>query len=702
MTELFFSATGGTAPYVWTAENLPAGLLFSNATSGDTNRGWLRGTPEDSTPGTTVVFTVTDAEGTVDSVSRSIRIREPGALAVDSPSPGSHSFLIGDAAELEFTAIGGTGPYEWTCTTGSIPGGLSFTDNGDGTAHIHSTEVTGSEGQSSETFQVEDSLGATDSVTLTVRRVETDIPDPGDPPPPGQYDRNIGMVAGVKSSAQAITNVGNAMQNTDDHPSTERLALIRLGINWDGVWASSASPPHMSGNTYVDGTYQFTDSAGRIAAIRNIDQANAPGGSVYAHIGLNYGCREFVQTISLGHGTAVAGQSYITLDDLPGNPEYPGLSGSGAGNWIGHSIHGPGIPTTGGLVTIAGNEFTSGNHCNLANIGSRLTNGSGEYWIGGSGNERDQKMTPRCKTAAQGGTDALEPYGDWCNQMTARLGSRVARIELSNEINHNLGCSPYPDVELQYRNLCHGYVGVKMENPDIIVCTPGTGNHNPAGESSHQAGYLHPKTWLRRIKEEHTTNQAGYFEDLCSSMGVTSPNGLPFDSVSIHPYARGPYINPATNVIGDAAYVYNLFGGRAKVALTEQGPGWVPTGGNPENYPLTKTAAYNWWAGVFDILHGNVPWPYGQAFQGAAAALALPTGPTTTSSQITLTDRRALARQVFDVPTIFVISAPLPPHTPYEDSADMGLHTYANGPAATGTPKWTDAGPDPMKAAREA
>jgi hypothetical protein len=111
------AAFNGLAPYRWslTGGSLPGGLLLSSA-------GAITGTP-----GATGTFsftaTVTDALGA--TASRGFTIMIVNGLAVSSPAilPGA---MVGKSYTDTLAVSGGTAPYTWTISAGSLPPGLSF------------------------------------------------------------------------------------------------------------------------------------------------------------------------------------------------------------------------------------------------------------------------------------------------------------------------------------------------------------------------------------------------------------------------------------------------------------------------------------------------------------------------------------------------------------------------------------------------
>ena len=111
------AATGGVAPYTWTATGLPAGLSVSSA-------GILSGTPTVADT-SEVAFTVTDVRGKTDTLTASITV----IPAVHVTTASLPSVEAGDAyPETTLAAADGTPGYTWTAT--GLPDGLTLGTDG--------------------------------------------------------------------------------------------------------------------------------------------------------------------------------------------------------------------------------------------------------------------------------------------------------------------------------------------------------------------------------------------------------------------------------------------------------------------------------------------------------------------------------------------------------------------------------------------
>lgn len=139
-------ATGGSAPYTYSISSgsLPAGLSLNSGT------GAITGSPTTAGP---VSFTIqaVDINGNIGSRTYGMNVGASSGLAV-SPSSLPNG-TQGTAYSQTITATGGTGPYTYALTSGSLPTGLTLSAGG-----VLSGTPTGS-GPSTFTIGATDSLG---------------------------------------------------------------------------------------------------------------------------------------------------------------------------------------------------------------------------------------------------------------------------------------------------------------------------------------------------------------------------------------------------------------------------------------------------------------------------------------------------------------------------------------------------------------
>lgn len=113
-------AIGGTAPYTWTISsgNLPTGLTLAS--------GMITGTP---TAAGDYTFTVK-----VEDSSTPVKKDDTKSFTVNIAAAGTVQIITAELPDgmksapytVTLQAVGGTAPYQWTITAGSLPGGLTL------------------------------------------------------------------------------------------------------------------------------------------------------------------------------------------------------------------------------------------------------------------------------------------------------------------------------------------------------------------------------------------------------------------------------------------------------------------------------------------------------------------------------------------------------------------------------------------------
>ncbi len=166
------AATGGTAPYQWSISNggLPTGVSLAASS------GAMTGTP--SIAGT-FQFKATVQDSAQHSATASLSI-----LVASNAQPGSQfsistnslpSGSVGSGYSTTLTSTGGTAPYQWMITNGSLPAGLTL---GAATGVISGTPTT--VGNASISIEARDASVPQDTAT---KNFSLQISSSG--PPPG-------------------------------------------------------------------------------------------------------------------------------------------------------------------------------------------------------------------------------------------------------------------------------------------------------------------------------------------------------------------------------------------------------------------------------------------------------------------------------------------------------------------------------------
>ncbi|MGH9105553.1 MAG: beta strand repeat-containing protein [Acidimicrobiales bacterium] len=230
------TASGPSGPFTWSisAGTLPAGLLLSSAT------GSVIGTP---TATGAANFTVEATDTVGGTASQTERVVIAAAPTISSPPFGDGEVTIAYYATPAFS--GGTGPYSWSISSGSLPSGVNLVP---GTGALSGTPTA--TGTKQFTLQVMDSLGA---VATQAESVHV-LPALGITPPTG-YRGVVGVAYSVTLSPSG-----------GEGPFTWSISNGSLP---SGL-ALSAPTGEMSGTPTTSGTANFTvrvtDSLGGTAS----------------------------------------------------------------------------------------------------------------------------------------------------------------------------------------------------------------------------------------------------------------------------------------------------------------------------------------------------------------------------------------------------------------------------------------------------
>jgi hypothetical protein len=193
-------ATGGVPSYKWsiTAGSLPAGLTLSSA-------GVISGTPSGtSTTTSNFTVTVTDSQTPTNatrSANLSITVVEP-PLSVTTTSLAGGS--IGNLYSQTLQAIGGTPPYTWSISAGTLPAALTLNAS---TGVISGTPTT--TGPSTFTGKVTDSAAGTATAALSIT-IDADLTITTTSLPGGSigsaYSSTVQASGGVQPYTWSITS----------------------------------------------------------------------------------------------------------------------------------------------------------------------------------------------------------------------------------------------------------------------------------------------------------------------------------------------------------------------------------------------------------------------------------------------------------------------------------------------------------------
>lgn len=160
-----FSVTtsGAPRPGLTLAGALPTGVTFSDNGGG---AGTLSGTPSSGTAGV-YPLTLTASNGVAADVSQSFTLNVSAPPSITSGA--STTFTVGAAGSFAVTSTGGPTPPALSMT-GTLPSGVTFVDNSNGTAMLAGTPAVGTGGSYPLTISANNGVGApaVQSFTLTV------------------------------------------------------------------------------------------------------------------------------------------------------------------------------------------------------------------------------------------------------------------------------------------------------------------------------------------------------------------------------------------------------------------------------------------------------------------------------------------------------------------------------------------------------
>ena len=299
------AATGGTAPYSWTATgDLPPGLALAG--------GVISGTP--TAPGS-FSFTVQASDAGAQTASRALTLAVRAALSITTASLADAS--AGTAYTQTLNATGGSPPYAWSIASGTPPDGLSL--NGS-TGVLSGTPR--SPGSAAFTVQVRDSAGvqATRAYSIATAAGLTITAAPVLPQGAvgGAYEQPIAAAGGRTPYTWSVT-AGAVPGGLSLNPST-------------GV---------LSGRPTASGQFEFTvraTDAGGAAATKAFTLSIAAGLIISTAPGLPDGVpgAPYAQPLSAAGGVPPYAWS-ITAGSLP-----PGLQLDPASGMIGGQSGGRG------------------------------------------------------------------------------------------------------------------------------------------------------------------------------------------------------------------------------------------------------------------------------------------------------------------------------------------------------------------------
>ncbi len=226
------TTSGYPAPAVTEAGTLPSGINFQD---GGYGTGYLYGTPDTGTAGSyPISFTVTNGAGA--GSTQQFTLTVSGAASTPQFTSNSDYETAGYAFS---TTVGTTGyPIPKITKTGSLPAGVSFVDNKDGTATLSGPAKTTAAGPHQFTLTAKNSAGSTsETFTFTVAT----------PPTIKKVPATTLTVAGATANL-TITTTGYPA------PSLRQTGFLPSGLTFadqgNGTAVISGTPSPGSGGVY--------------------------------------------------------------------------------------------------------------------------------------------------------------------------------------------------------------------------------------------------------------------------------------------------------------------------------------------------------------------------------------------------------------------------------------------------------------------
>jgi hypothetical protein len=266
------TTTGAPAPALTETGALPSGVTFTDNGDGTAT---IAGTPAAGSGGSyPIQITAKNPAGSVSSTFTLTNDEAPSIV-----SPPTTTFAPAVASKYTVTTRGYPAPA--LTESGPLPGGLSFTDNGNGTATISGTPASGTNGSYPVTVSASNATGstATQTLTITVQAAAAPAITSGNIAFFSAGQAGAAAVTTTGSPASAITETGGlpgGLSFTDDGNGT---ALISGTAN---VTGTASLGVRASNGINPDATQPYTVIVGRSPSFTSSGSATATLGSAFS------------------------------------------------------------------------------------------------------------------------------------------------------------------------------------------------------------------------------------------------------------------------------------------------------------------------------------------------------------------------------------------------------------------------------------
>ena len=199
------TAVGAPTPALTETGAMPLGLTFSDEGNGSA---LISGTP---TATGTYPITVNAANGVTPNASETVTIIVGSGPTFTSAT--STAFVVGSLSSFTITNSGYPAPS--IAETGSLPQGVTFKDNGNGTATLAGTPALGTVGMYSINFLAANATGSTSQAfTLTVGKAASSISVAALPASPTTYGTSVAITATVPTGQTGTVNFESSTDGT--------------------------------------------------------------------------------------------------------------------------------------------------------------------------------------------------------------------------------------------------------------------------------------------------------------------------------------------------------------------------------------------------------------------------------------------------------------------------------------------------------
>jgi hypothetical protein len=318
------TATGHDHPH-FTATGLPAGLVLTYTGHGTAT---ISGTPTKAEIGTYgIVLTASNSTG---SVNQSFKLIIANGKAPSITSSKTANLEVGVAGAVAFTGTGVPSP-SLALTGANIPTGMTFVDNGNGSALLSGTPAPGSQGVYTYTLTAHNGFGkdATQTFTLIVNQ-----------PALFTSEANATFTAG---DANAFTVVSSGITQAKLAVSGKLPGGLKFTDNGNGTGTISGTPSLTSGGVYTfvvsasnkteKITQTFTLTVDQLPSLKGLTSAPT--------VNLTHGKSTSTKYTVIGYPTSIA------LSDVDGFP-----TGTLSLSLSGNNLVLQGTPTETGLYTV--------------------------------------------------------------------------------------------------------------------------------------------------------------------------------------------------------------------------------------------------------------------------------------------------------------------------------------------------------------